>query len=607
MDTFLTNPVFALTDVATAQPLDYDVSLAAAYPKNLVLDWTDYCNAKCFFCRRETYEQTIGGQGGFIPLGNLKMLEKVLSQIDIFCISSAIGEPLLHPELDEFLTWLYSINPSVLLQVVTNGTTLTADKAPLFANHLDWFSVSLNAANAEAHMRDMFPHLVKRGIDAKKRWALHLRHLEEFLAALPPSDRSRVRFQMVAHRHNVRDVVDFVRLVKGLGGSHAVITNIAVHPETVESSLYWVRDQYNQNVDEACVIGAQLGVRVDAARFFTSVKPVLDLEKMCRDPLDVAYISRSSSASPCCHWTEAPLAIDFYEDAKSFDRYWNSKLLHQLRQKRSSASCQVCGMSRVFDEISFHFSPKMKQALIAAGRLSELEGENEYPDVKLVASCIASGLDLSSIRHTLLQLGLPVTMAEQLTESGLNALPELDSACWTAFKRLDAPRAPVDIPLARPFLGIGWGAPIYEFGNRQTARPIGAAQAASIFVRIAPAKGSEIRFTIHHLQFADVEPNLEIEVCGRAIAMRYTRDETGCAVVCGIVPDDLAELFDGRLWIRIGHLSGRRPQSGQLSFARCEISDTRSIEVAQSKRSNFARAVLSSLAVPERTEAAGVD
>ena len=78
-------------------------------------------------------------------------------------------------------------------------------------------------------------------------------------------------------------------------------------------------------------------------------------------------------------------------------------------------------------------------------------------------------------------------------------------------------------------------------------------------------------------------------------------------MVCGIVPDDLAELFDGRLWIRIGHLSGRRPQSGQLSFARCEISDTRSIEVAQSKRSNFARAVLSSLAVPERTEAAGVD
>jgi hypothetical protein len=80
--------------------------------------------------------------------------------------------------------------------------------------------VSLNASNGEAHMRDMFPHLAKRGIDAGKRWELHLRHLADFIAALLPADRLRVRFNMIAHRHNIKDIVDFVRVVQRVGGSH---------------------------------------------------------------------------------------------------------------------------------------------------------------------------------------------------------------------------------------------------------------------------------------------------------------------------------------------------------------------------------------------------
>jgi hypothetical protein len=75
--------------------------------------------------------------------------------------------------------------------------------------------VSLNASNGEAHMRDMFPHLAERGIDAEKRWELHLRHIAEFIAALPAEDRPRVRLNMIAHRHNIEDIIDFVYVVHG--------------------------------------------------------------------------------------------------------------------------------------------------------------------------------------------------------------------------------------------------------------------------------------------------------------------------------------------------------------------------------------------------------
>lgn len=174
MDTYIADP-------ATVLPV-----AKSPFPETLVLDWTDYCNAKCFFCYREKYEQQIGGRGEFIPYKKLRKLEKALIHVKVFGISSGIGEPLLHPELRQILDWLYEINPTILIRTTTNGTALTADKAPWFAGHIDWLSVSLNASNAEAHMRDMFPHLAKRGIDASKRWELHLRHLRESLRRFLP-------------------------------------------------------------------------------------------------------------------------------------------------------------------------------------------------------------------------------------------------------------------------------------------------------------------------------------------------------------------------------------------------------------------------------------
>jgi MoaA/NifB/PqqE/SkfB family radical SAM enzyme len=554
----------------------------APYPQQLILDWTDYCNAKCFFCYREKYEQQIGGKGEFIPFAKLKKLEKALSAIKVFGISSGIGEPLLHPELEEILRWLYDINPTILIRTTTNGTALTASKAPWFAGHIDWISVSLNAANGEAHMRDMFPHLVKRGIDAQQRWELHLRHLREFIAALPPEDRPRIRFQMVAHRYNVKDIPEFVRVVHSVGGSHAVITNIAAHAETVDWSLYWIKDLYNDCIEEACEVGTRLGVKVDAVRFYTSIKPVLDLDEVCHDPTDNAYISRASVGAPCCQWAEAGIPTDVYDDDEGFDRYWNHDILHRLRQKRNFQSCQVCGMSRVFDETSFHFSPHLKMDLIKSGRLTQLSGEKDFPDAALVRACIDNRLDLPSIRRTLLAVGLPAEMAGEIETKGLAALPALDQACWDAFQKVDAPLTSGNVPLAGPFPGIGWGLPIHEHQNRLSARWIGAAQQASIFVRVPPGAPCELEFTIHHVHPPELQSRLGISVCGRMLEIRTSRDPIGRTVLRAAVPEDLTSARNGRLWVRIGCLEkdGGAPV-GHVSLMRFTVSDPAKAHAAE--------------------------
>src|SRR6516164_1689945 len=553
----------------------------APYPELIYLDWTDYCNASCFFCPRSfnEYEKQIGGKGEFVPFAKLKKLERVLSSVKYFGISSSIGEPLLHPELQQILQWLYEINPKITIRATTNGTALTAEKAAWFAGHLDWLSVSLNAGNGEAHMRDMFPQLAARGIDAGKRWELHLRHIGEFIAALPAADRPRIRLNMIAYRHNTKDIVDFVRVVERVGCLHATISNIVVHPHIVDWSLYGVRDLYNEAVDKACELGARLGIRVDAPRFYTSIKPVmLDLEKACREPINVAYINRAKFSAPCCQWTEEVIAQDVYSDDEGFDRYWNQDVFRRLRQKRDSQSCRVCNLTRVFDETSFHFSAYLKKQLIASGQLSDKHSKSDYPEQQLVRVCVESRLDLPSIRHTLLRLNVPVEMAEQIESLGVAALPALEQACWDAFKTIDVPAEGNDICLAAPFLGIGWGPPIHDPVNKVSARWIGGAQAASIFVRVQPGLDCMMCLTIAYP--TELERRLQVQVCGRPIETWFSRDEAGRAMIGAFVPADLMSTHDGRLWVRVACLDADgAPAAGLLSLARVSLSQETKIVV----------------------------
>jgi hypothetical protein len=50
-----------------------------------------------------------------------------------------------------------------------------------------------------------------------------------------------------------------------MGACQAVIANIAVQPHTLDWSLFWIKDQYNDVIDEACEVGARLGVQIHSA------------------------------------------------------------------------------------------------------------------------------------------------------------------------------------------------------------------------------------------------------------------------------------------------------------------------------------------------------
>jgi len=93
--------------------------------KILDVEPTSYCNAKCPHCMRESR----GGDYSFFKQVHLNTSffesffpKAVAHQLQIASFSGNIGEPAMNKELPEILKWFREQNPSVFLEVYTNGS-----------------------------------------------------------------------------------------------------------------------------------------------------------------------------------------------------------------------------------------------------------------------------------------------------------------------------------------------------------------------------------------------------------------------------------------------------------------------------------------------------
>jgi MoaA/NifB/PqqE/SkfB family radical SAM enzyme len=523
-------------------------------PQVVYIELADYCNLNCTFCGRAREIETIrgGDKGGFIAVETLKMLERPLRAAGYLGLSGRIGEPLLHPRLASILAWVFGINPAIRLRITTNGTALSRKMAELLGGHLDWLAISLNASNADAYFREMRP-VGQKGANKQAWWDNLRRRIAEFIAALPQGDRGRIRIIAPAHRDNIDGMFDFVRLVADLGCAHAVVTPMQFHDAgEIGASIYWMKDKYNDVLDAAAAMGARLGVKVEAARFYTNPKAEqVDLDQLCREPIDTAYLNMEAfgGATPCCHWIDDLFPADIYRDAAGFERFWNAESYRRLRRKRDSASCKSCGLTRSFDEIAFHVTPLLKKTRRAAARPEATD--DGYPDAALVGVCRNLALDLRSLRRTVLGLGLPVERLNPIAEVGLAALPDIDRACWDAFRRGDPPAAEVDLALGGCFLGIGWFDPDNDPAARLAARWMGGARRASVYVRVAPGASYRLLLTAHHLGVADMADWLYATVCDETLAVERRLSGDGSARLVAAIPRELADRHAGRLRIGI--------------------------------------------------------
>lgn len=81
--------------------------------------------------------------------------------------------------------------------------------------------------------------------------------------------------------------------------------------------------------------------------------------------------------------------------------------------------------------------------------------------------------------------------------------------------------------------------PIHEPQNRVSARWLGGAQAASVFIGVKPGANYEMRFTVHHVAPAELASRLQVAVCGRPIKTWLSYEEAGSVKLSGYLPEDL--------------------------------------------------------------------
>ncbi len=557
---------------------------SAPLPKVIYIELADYCNLNCMFCGREAEVLKTGDKGGFVEIEQVKKLERALRAATYFGLSGRIGEPLLHPKLTELLEWLYEINPGILLRITTNGTALTRKMAGLLAGHIDFLAISLNASNASAYARDMRPVGHRSGNDWTANWNNLTRRITQFMEALPSTDREKVFVIAPAHRDNIDDLPDFVRLVASMGCSRAVITPMQVHDETkIDMSIYWMKDRYNDVIDQASALGTELGIRVDAARFYQTVKADFDIGALCRDPLDVAYLNmeKQGETAPCCHWAEEKIPMDVYRDRDGFERFWNQDTLQRLRAKRDFKSCKACGLTRAFDEVMFHFTPFLKGKMIASGRIADAEAHSAYPDQDLVRACHKIGLDLPSLRRTLIRMRLPTERLNAIVEQGAATLRQLDRDCWEAFLATDPPMAPSELALAGDFYGLGWGGSEHNPARRVSGRWLVAGRTGSIFVRVAAGFSCDLKLTARQVTSAASTTTFRLAACGRRLQAYVAVSDSGETIISAQVPAAITRAHGGYLWLTIAHSETNRPGAGVITFGSLRLSKLSTFEAVK--------------------------
>lgn len=153
-------------NIAVQRLIDYD------YPLTLYLEPTNACNQKCIICPRAQSKREVG----FI---DFSLFRKIIDESKPHGIRHFIlhkdGEPLLHPEIVDMVSYIKKINPKNTVYISTNGLLLEREKAEaLMAAGLNQLNISIDAANKETYQKirggdfDKVEYNIKEAISIKK-------------------------------------------------------------------------------------------------------------------------------------------------------------------------------------------------------------------------------------------------------------------------------------------------------------------------------------------------------------------------------------------------------------------------------------------------------
>lgn len=191
-------------------------------PTKLFVEVTTRCNMECFMCMKQN-----PGSGiceGDLSAATFAALEPAFARLDAL-ILNGVGEPLLHPRLEEMIARAKASMPvSGWVGFQSNGLLISEQRArSLVEAGLDKICLSVDAASPELFRKvreggDI--HAVERALNALvKAKAEH------------PASRLEIGMEFVAMRDNLRELPHAIRWAAERGASFALITHMLPYDE----------------------------------------------------------------------------------------------------------------------------------------------------------------------------------------------------------------------------------------------------------------------------------------------------------------------------------------------------------------------------------------
>jgi MoaA/NifB/PqqE/SkfB family radical SAM enzyme len=328
--------------------MTYD--LVPPLPTALQVEVTSACNLRCAMCLVR-YRPPVNKVDGAMDPALLRRLLDELPDLNRLTLQG-LGEPLLHPQLLELIT--YAHGRGIMVGFNTNATLLTRPKADaLVEAGLDWLHVSLDGARAETY----------EAIRDGARWPVVVRNLAGLVAARRDAgtDTPDIRVVFVAMRRNIADLPCLVRLLADIGlaelrvqglshdfadtdpaGSYAEIREYA-HDQALGADDPAVEAAFSAAQEAAVEHGIRL--RLPSA----GPDPALD-GPGCTWPWDSAYVTSAGVVQPCCMvMGDDRVALGRLTE-ESFAAIWSGPsyvdFRRRLRDGPAPAVCQGCALYR---------------------------------------------------------------------------------------------------------------------------------------------------------------------------------------------------------------------------------------------------------------------
>lgn len=204
------------------------IAEVSSFPVRLYAAITDLCNARCTFCPYATENAT----GRQVQLADIERADW-LKFVERFDPNSALGEPLIHPQIAEILETVRQQAPYIKLGLTTNASLLDARVISAVVGHLTSMVVSINAARKETYEAVMKPLKWEQTLG-------NLRALAEEKARLGTS-LPEVQGSIVVHRHNLDELPEFPAVLRALGIDSMRLLVMTV-PQPVESRRLFTTD-----------------------------------------------------------------------------------------------------------------------------------------------------------------------------------------------------------------------------------------------------------------------------------------------------------------------------------------------------------------------------